>query len=142
MTEKVFISSWISKINSERIKNFPDDFIQLSEFDEVSLPGKALIIGQEFFGNYEILSIDGSLIFQAENYSKAKFIIYSNKQKPLKIKIPRQEKVIKESVFKYEEYLDGIIKIIEADYKKNFPGDKSYSQVTNNILRMLNLTRY
>lgn len=142
MTEKVFISSWISKINSERIKNFPDDFIQLSEFDEVSLPGKMLIIGQEFFGNYEILSIDGSLIFQAENYSKAKFIIYSNKQKPLKIKIPRQEKVIKESVFKYEEYLDGIIKIIEADYKKNFPGDKSYSQVTNNILRMLNLTRY
>ncbi len=142
MTEKEFISSWTSRINSEGIKYFPDDFIQLNEFDEVGLPGKALVIGQEFFGSYEILSIDGSLILQAENHSKAKYIIYANRLKPAKIKIPKQEKIVKDSVLKYEEYLDGIIKKIEADYKKNFPASKTYGDVTNNILRMLNLTRY
>ncbi len=142
MNEKEFISSWTTKINSEGIKNFPDDFVQLNEFDEVFLPGKVLVIGQEFFGSYEILTVDGSLILQAENHSKAKFIIYSNRQKPVKIKIPKHEKVVKDSVLWYEEYLDGIIKKIETDYKKNFPGSKTYGDITNNILRMLNLTRY
>ena len=142
MTEKEFISSWTSRIYSEGIKTFPDDFIQLNEFDEADLPGKALVIGQEFFGSYEVLNIDGSLILRAENYSKAKFIIYSNRQKPKKIKIPKEEKTLKAVVSGYEEYLDSIIKRIESDFKKNFPGSKSFGEVNNNILRILNLTRY
>ncbi len=142
MTEKEFVSSRTSAINSGGIKSFPDDFINLNEFDEVALPGKTLVIGQEFFGSYEIISVDGSLILQAENYPKAKFIIYASRLKPLSIKVPKLEKVIKDSVSSYEEYLDGIIKTIEADYKKQFPGSKASGEVTNSILRILNLVRY
>ena len=142
MTEKEFISSWASRIYAEGIKTFPDDFHKFDDFYEADLPGKTLIIGQEFFGNYEILTIDGSLIFRAENYSKAKFIIYSNRQKPKKIKIPKEEITLKAVVSSYEEYVDGIIKRIESDLKKNFPGSNTSGEVTNNILRILNLTRY
>ena len=142
MTEKEFISSWASRIYAEGIKTFPDDFFKFDDFYEADLPGKTLIIGQEFFGNYEILTIDGSLIFRAENYSKAKFIIYSNRQKPKKIKIPKEEITLKAVVSSYEEYVDGIIKRIESDLKKNFPGSNTSGEVTNNILRILNLTRY
>lgn len=142
MTEKDFISSWTEKLKSEVIKSFPDDFIQVKEYDEEILPGKTLVIGQEFFGSYEILSIDGSLVFQAPNYAKAKFIIYSNRQKPSIVKIPKKDTDIKTSINKYEEYLDSILKRIEIDYKKNFPGSKNSNEVINNILRILNLIRY
>ena len=109
MTEKEFTSSWTSKIISEGIKSFPDDFCRLNEFDEVTLPGKVLVIGQEFFGSYEILNVDGSLVLHAYNHSKAKFIIYSNRLKPLTIKVPKEEKVIKDSVSKYEDYFESCI---------------------------------
>lgn len=142
MTERDFISSCAESIKSEGIKAFPEDFIQFKEFDESNLPGKALVIGQEFFGSFEILSIDGSLILQASNYARAKFIIYSNRQKPASIKIPKSDNDIKPSINKYEEYLDSIIKRIDIDYKKKFPGSKNSSEVINNILRMLNLIRY
>ena len=142
MTEKDFISSWIEKIKAEGIKSFPDEFIDSKDFEEVALPGKTLIIGQEFFGSYEILSVDGSLVLHAENHTKAKFVIYANRMKPKKIKIPKGEKILKASVSSYEEYLDGFIKKIETDYRKNFPGIKNSGDVTNGILRILNLTRY
>ncbi len=142
MTLKDFTSQWIKKVSDAGVKSFPDDFITFEKYEELKLPGKALVIGQEFFGAFEILTIDGTLIYQADNHTKAKFIVYSNRLKPQKIRIPLNDPDMKSSIIQYEKYLDQLIKEIESDYKKNFPDGKDSNNLINNIFRNLNLIRY
>ena len=142
MTEKEFISNWTKQLTEVGIKNFPQDFDSIKNYDELTLHGKALVIGQEFFGSFEILNIDGTLVYQAQNHLSAKFIIYSNRLKPTKIIIPKDNKIMRDLVTKYENYIDSLIRQIELDYKKNFSDTKNSSTVINNIFRNLNLIRY
>ncbi len=142
MTEKEFISEWINKISKEQTKKFPDDFINFKNANEIELPKKTLVIGQQFFGSFEVITVNGTLVLHAESHDKAKYIIYANKEKPAKIKIPQEESEIKKAVSEYEKYLDSIIKQIETDYKKKFPGMKNSAGVVNEIFRVSNFTRY
>ncbi len=121
MTEKEFISQSVESISSEGIKKFPDDFIQPDECGQLKLPGKALVIGQEFFGAVEILTVDGTPVLQAKDHATAKYIIYANRLKPKFIKIPNEEKKIKTATADYEDYLDSLFKRIEKNYKNEFP---------------------
>jgi hypothetical protein len=142
LTEKEFISGWTRKIGKEGIKKFPDDFVGNMNLGEVELPGKTLFLGEEFFGTYEILTVDGNPFLQLKNHTKAKYIIYSNRLKPKIIKIPSLESEIKSAVSNYEDYLDGILKKIKQDYTKNFPDGKNSIASANEIFKILNLTRY
>ncbi|HSP87152.1 MAG TPA: hypothetical protein VLN45_03410 [Ignavibacteriaceae bacterium] len=141
MNGKEFISSWVSKLASANIKNFPADFISLTNFTELKLPGKTLLIGEEFFGKYEIITPDGNSVLHTENYLQAKFILYANRNTPELILIPKDESKIKNAVQKYESYIDSIIKEIEIDYKKTLPEEKNSKTVVNEIFRQLNLVR-
>jgi hypothetical protein len=142
LTEKEFISGWTKKIGKEGIKKFPDDFIVNKDLEEIELPGKTLILGEEFFGSYEILTIDGNPFLQLKSHTKAKYIIYSNRLKPKTIKIPLSEFEINSAVSNYEDYLDSILKEIKQDYTKNFPDGKNSIASANEIFKILNLTRY
>ncbi len=142
MTEKEFISGWTKKIEEAGIKNFPDDFIENLTTKEFNLPGKALVIGQEFFGSYEILTIDGDSFLHVKSYIQAKYIIYANRLKPKIILIPLTESEIKTIVSNYENYLDEILKKIKLDYNKIFPDGKNSILSANEIFKILNLTRY
>ena len=142
MTEKEFISKWTSSLSRNGIKTFPEDFEDKKSAVEIKLPGKTLVIGEEFFGNYEVLTIDGTAVLHAENQYKAKYIVYSSRKKNTSVKIPVKFEDIKTSVAKYENYLDSIIREIEADYKKFFPGEKRSNDLTNEIFRVLSLNRY
>ncbi len=142
MTEKDFISNWTKQITEAGIKSFPQDFDSFKNYDELILPGKTLVIGQEFFGSYEILNIDGTLVYHAQNHLTAKFIVYSNRLKPTKVKIPKDDQMKKDLITKYENYIDSLIRQIESEYKKNFNDGKNSSSVINNIFRNLNLIRY
>ena len=142
MTEKEFISGWTKKIEKEGIKKFPEDFIVNKDLEKIELPGKTLIIGEEFFGSYEILTIDGNPFLQLKNHTKAKYIVYSNRLKPKIILVPSSESEIKTAVSNYENYLDGILKEIKQDYTKNFPYGKNSIASANEIFKILNLTRY
>jgi hypothetical protein len=106
------------------------------------MPGKALVIGGSFFGSLEILTTDGSVFLNVDSHIKAKYIIYSNRNRPLKINIPEKEAEIKSAVEKYESYLDQLIKQVEVNYKKTFTGGKDSALLINNIFKILNLTRY
>jgi hypothetical protein len=142
LTEKEFISKWTASLSENGIKAFPEDFKDNKSSEEIKLPGKTLVIGEEFFGNYEVLTIDGTAVLHAENQYKAKYIVYSSRKKNTSIKIPVKSEDIKIAVAKYENYLDSIIKEIEADYKKSFPGEKRNNDLTNEIFRVLSLNRY
>jgi hypothetical protein len=142
LTEKEFISGRAQKIKKEGIKNFPDDFIINLNTEAFELPGKTLVLGQEFFGSHEILTIDGNPFLQLNSYSKAKYIIYSNRLKPKIIRIPAFESDLNLAVSNYESYLDDILKKIKMDYINNFPDGKNSIASANEIFKILNLTRY
>ena len=142
MKEKEFISKWTLSLTEKGIKKFPEDFLADEITEKINLPLKTLVIGQEFFGSYEVLTVDGAAVLQAESIYKAKYITYSSRAKTGSVKIPKNETLIKTVVTQYESYLDSIIKEIESDYKKNFPGEKNSNALTNEIFRILNLNRY
>lgn len=141
-TEKEFITKTVESLNATGIKIFPDEFISLSEVKTISVPAKILIMGEEFFGNYEILSADRKVVHQASTYSEAKYLIYASRKKAAEITIPVNEEEIKQVVLQYEKYLDSIMKEIVSLYKKTFPDGKNALFVMNEILMILNLVRY
>jgi len=127
LTDKEFINKWTST---------------LSEVEEITLPGKTLVIGEEFFGDFEVLTADGNAIMQVSSQNKAKYLVYASRFKLTSVKIPTDEMQLKSVITKYESCLDAIIKEIEADYKKIFPGEKRSNNFVNEIFRILNLNRY
>jgi len=141
MSEKEFITLSASKLASNGIKNFPRDFTELKEHTELKLPGKTLLVGEEFFGKYEIHTAGGNSILHAESYLHAKYILYANRETPQIINLPTNEAELKSVVQKYESYLDDIIKNIAADYKKSFPEQKNSKFVVNEVFKLLNLIR-
>ncbi|MBN1301619.1 MAG: hypothetical protein JW995_10430 [Melioribacteraceae bacterium] len=142
MTQKEFEKKWMSLIENELIKKFPDEFIGLANTTEIIMPPVALVMGSEFFGSYEIVDSSGKLYFNTDSYYKAKYILYSTRGKPEKILQPNDENKIVSSVKEYERLLDSILKEIERDYKKVFPGEHNFVKVSNRIFSALNLHRY
>lgn len=141
-TEKEFITKTVETLNEKGIKIFPDEFISSDETKTISVPPKILIMGEEFFGSYEILSADRKVVHQVSTYSEAKYLIYASRKKTAEINIPSSEEEIKQAVLQYEKYLDSIMKEIVSFYKKTFPEGKNSLFVMNEILMILNLVRY
>ncbi|QQS36555.1 MAG: hypothetical protein IPM56_00965 [Ignavibacteriales bacterium] len=142
MKEREFISYWLNNFQHEGIRDFPQDFIPANDSQTINLPGKTLLLGKEFFGDIEILTIDGLVFRQVKSIHFAKYIIYANRNLPSQTYIPDDEIKISEAVNSYEDYIDSIIRLIGTDYKKKFPGEKNQKTVVNNILRAINLIRY
>jgi len=141
MTEKEFIKNWVNEIG-ELLKNFPDDFIDKTQCEKIKMPGKSLIPGSELFGSFEILDTEGNPQIQVASYSKLKFILYSNRNKPLEIYIPKEEENIKTAVKNYESHIDSFLLGIEKAYKNDFPGAKNFKEISNSIFYNLNIQRY
>ncbi|MDP2363825.1 MAG: hypothetical protein Q8M94_08655 [Ignavibacteria bacterium] len=142
MNEKLFVENWISKVLSSGIKQFPFHFIDESQIDIISIPVKTLMIGQEFFGAFEIITTDGEPVFQASSYAEAKFFVYSSKERNGKTYLPKDKSTIKNLVDTYNNYLDDLLNQIKIDYKKIFPEGKNFQSVSNEIFQKLNLIRY
>lgn len=142
MNEKLFIDNWITKIQTEGIKQFPSHFIDETQLDIISIPIKTLIVGQEFFGAYEIITTTGEQVFQASTSDEAKFFVYSSKQRDGKAYLPKDKSMISKIVSLYNNYLDELIDKVKVDYKKLFPDGKNFLNVSNEIFQKLNLIRY
>ncbi|HLG31882.1 MAG TPA: hypothetical protein VI362_02495 [Ignavibacteriaceae bacterium] len=141
MTEKEFISAEADRLKLDGIKNFPDDFLENFETTVIATPGKTLFMGNYIFGYYEIITSDGSPVFQVENFYKAKFIVYSSFIPNKKIPIPSGINDIKNIVEKYEKYLDSLLMKIREDFSMAFPLSQNKLTVSNEIFRKLNLVR-
>lgn len=142
MNEKYFIDKWINKVQSAGIKKFPLHFIDETQIDIIPIPVKTLVIGQEFFGAFEIITTDGESVYQASDYAEAKFFVYSSKERNGKAYLPKDNSTIKNLVDTYNNYLDDLLNQINTDYKKIFPAGKNLQTVSNEIFQKLNLIRY
>jgi hypothetical protein len=141
MNQRQFISFRIQTLNTESIKNFPEDFAVISESKNYNLPGKGLLIGKKFFGEYELITAEGTEVLKVESYDKAKFFIYANRNKPKVLSVPNDDSNVRNMTTKYEKYLDSIVKRIDQDYRIKFSGAKNFTEVINQILNHLNLIR-
>jgi hypothetical protein len=141
VTEKEFVSAEIARLKNEGIKNFPDDFINEAEMSIFETTGKTLFMGNHFFNKYEIITADGSPVFQEENLHRAKYIVYSSRTSKNKILIPQNETEIKSAVENFEKHLDSLLISIHQNYSKNFPQSQNKHSVINEIFRKLNLVR-
>ena len=117
MDERGFISFGTKTLNAEPIIIFPDDFEVVSESTIYNLSEMELLMGKEFFGEHELINVEGSEVLRVENYEKAKFVIYANRNKPKAGSVPTDNSTIKNMTAKYEKYLDSIITRIEQDYR-------------------------
>lgn len=139
---KEFISSWIRKLTSEKIKIFPDDFLNTNLTETVNFPSQRLIIGKQFFGEYELITAEGMEFIRTENLEKAKYFLYANRTLPKKILIPIELKDIQEMIISYEKYIDSmIIRRIDDDFKRCFPKSKNSAEIINKIMNHINLIR-
>ncbi len=142
MTEKEFITQYINKHSEASSKIFPDDFTNLSDTEKLEMPHKTLVLGNEFFGTVEILTIEGTPVLQAESIHKAKYIVYANLNRSGNIIIPKNKNEIKTAVENYEKHLDWILLDIEEDLKKELPESRNLHSITNAIFLKLNLVHY
>jgi hypothetical protein len=142
LNEEIFVENWLSKIHSSGIRKFPFHFIDESQLDSISIPIKTLVVGQEFFGAYEIITTDGESVYHASNYDEAKFIVYSSKERNGKSYLPKDRIMIKTLVDSYNNYLDDLLTQVKSDYKKHFKDGRNVNAVSNEIFKKLNLIRY
>ncbi len=141
MNHKEFETYWVTKLNNET-KHFPESFIKNIETKNMKMPGTDLLKGSYLFGKYEISDTNGNTFLQTENIFKLKYILYSNRNKPLKIKIPKKKNEIEQVVKNYEKYLDEVLKNMEQECKKKFGRSFKHKKLINKIFSLANLHRY
>lgn len=141
MNEKDFITSWVLLLKEEKLKPFPADFTIDAQYENVSFNKKRILIGKEFFGEYELINIEGKEVLRVDSYVKAKYFVYANRNHPTVISIPTSSDAVNQMTAAYEKYLDSILKRINIDYIKKFPGMKNSAEVINRIFDHLNLIR-
>lgn len=141
MNEKEFKTKWIEEIKRS-LKSFPKDFISKIPTRKISLPGKTLVSGSEFFGSFEITDLDSKVYFRTENKYKLKYILYANRELPSTIDIPIDETAIKKIVKNYEQELKKILTSMESNYKNIIPSPKAFNEISNSIFYSLNLHLY
>ncbi|MBN1638639.1 MAG: hypothetical protein JW866_06720 [Ignavibacteriales bacterium] len=141
MNEKDFVNNWIENIQDE-LKIFPDDFLEKIKITSFSMPGKLLILGNEIFGGYEILTVDKEVFYLTDDFNSAKYILYANRNLPKEIKIPIEKVDLINTVQNYENHLDEIFKKLRDDFKNTFPESQILQHIFTEIMNKLNLHRY
>jgi len=142
MQQKDFVKKWVEIIKNEILKKFPDDFLTLEETTIITLPAATLTIGSELFGSFEICDISGNLVYQANNYDEAKYLLYSNRHRPTELKLPVEGEKISHMVSQYDMHLDEIIRKIKGEFENEFPTNILFDKISNAIFNNLQLQRY
>lgn len=141
MTSKEFITQQTKEISGKGILKFPEDFLFPCDTEDIILPRDTLVIGNEFFGSYEVLTVNGESFCHTDTLIKAKFLVYAGRQKGREISLPVNAGDIEKIVKNYERYLDTILRNIEREYRAAFTEDKDVNNIVSEVFRLLNLNR-
>ena len=142
MTEKEFVDKLYTDFSKGEKKVFPDSFLKSEDLEKIDLPGKVFIPGKQLFDQYEIISVDGEIVMQFDNFLKCKYLVYASRNSKRPVYIPAEVKSLEIIVNQYENYVDSIIQRIQKEFKKNFPDSLNLNRVTNQLINKLNLARY
>lgn len=142
MSPTEYEKNWITKIQDDILRTFPEDFLIEIDVNNIDLPGKPLIKGSELFGTYEITDLEGNAYLSSSNIYEIKYILYANKSLPKQIKVPVNGDDFEIIVKQYEKHLDEIVKMINAELSKSIDTPNEQLNILNKIFRALNLQRY
>ena len=142
MTEKEFVDKLYTDFSKGEKKVFPDSFLKSEDLEKIDLPGKVFIPGKQLFDQYEIISVDGEIVMQFDNFLKCKYLVYASRNSKRPVYIPAEVKSLEIIVNQYENYVDSIIQRIQKEFKKNFPNSLNLNRLTNQLINKLNLARY
>ena len=108
--ESGLIDEFLNQICLEAIKIFPEDFLGSTnkemETMEVEVPGTILQLDSN--SQTLVISPKGHFRYEARNPSEAKYIIYAHNVGKLKIKIPKDNRVLFNAVAEYNKYSQAI----------------------------------
>jgi len=141
VTEKEFIAETVEHHLRKGLKVFPADFVKTTFVETLDIPKKTLILGEELFGSFEIITTDGSQVLLTDNLMKGKFIVYASCNANGLIEIPQDKKIVEIAVEQYENYIDFILLDIQKDFKTAFPESEINLDVVNEVFKKLNLLR-
>lgn len=141
MTEKEFIAKIVENYLKRGIKVFPTDFVESTLVEVLDIPQKTLILGEQLFGSFEIITTDGSQVLLTDNMMKGKFIVYASCNANGLIEIPQEKRMLEDAVDNYENYIDSILIEIQKDFKTAFPESENNLDVVNEVFKKLNLIR-
>ena len=141
MTSVEFIKTKVKEITEAGLKSFPDDFLFPCSVKDTLLPGEILIIGNEFFGSFEVLTVKGDLFCYTDTLLNAKYLTYASVQKKQNISLPLNPEDTEQVVKSYEKYLDELLKSIGKDYNVSFPENKDINGIINEVFKRVNLKR-
>jgi len=141
VTEKEFTAETVEHYLGKGINVIPADFVETTFVEVLDIPKKTLILGEELFGSFEIITTDGSQVLLTDDLMKGKFIVYASCNANGLIEIPQDKKMIEDAVEKYENYIDFILIEIQKDFETGFPGSENNLDVVNEIFKKLNLIR-
>lgn len=103
---KGLLDEVISKVASDGIKAFPEDFLEGRVEDEemlgIDLPGTPLQLDPN--SQTLVVSRKRHFRYEAKNPSEAKYIIYAHKRGQKLIKVPRDNRAVFKAVISYEQY--------------------------------------
>jgi len=139
--EKDLIKNWLAKNRKIINKEFPKDFIGGLDCESIRMPEKILLLGEQFFGFYQLCDTNGELYFQEEELSKAKYIAYCSILKSDSISIPLNINDINTVVRAYEKHLDSMIISIKNEVANAQLKTKD-DEIVRQIFNTLNLIRY
>lgn len=97
----------IEEIIPHGLKRFPEEFLDskyLQEFEEMSIPGLPLRLGDHFMGRQEVVADSGSRM-DMETPELAKFVVYAQKPDSYLIRVPKNRPALSKAVRAYEQYL-------------------------------------
>ena len=141
MTEKEFIAKTVEHYLEAGIKNFPANFVETISTKVLEIPKKTLILGEELFGSFEIITTDGSQVLLTDDLMTGKFIVYASCNANGLIEIPQEKKMVGDAVERYENYIDFILVEIQKDFKTTFPESENNLDIVNEVFKKLKLIR-
>jgi len=141
VTEKEFIAKTVEHYLGKGIKVFPADFVEKTFVEILDITKKTLILGEELFGSFEIITTDGSQVLLTDDLMKGKFIVYASCNANGLIEIPQEKTMVVDAVEKYENYIDFILIEIQKNFKTAFPDSENNLNVVNEIFKKLKLIR-
>lgn len=121
-------------------KSFPEDFILESKNEdmyEIEVPGTPLQIDPN--SPTLIVSPKGHFRYEARNPSEAKYIYYAHKIGKLKVKIPRDNRLVFKAVAEYKKYCQAIREQAFASFLKQTNDEEMAELLTKEVEQKLDL---